>query len=212
MRQISERLAQTLGHNWRWIRPLARRYVKLVADKARLRERDVVKFLEADEAFQCACVRHRKRLRVQNWIAPQQELQPVPAAIAWELPAIESIGDLAEWLAVSAEELAWFADLKMLGSRNPNGRLRHYHYRILNKIFGSVRLIEAPKPRLKQLQRQIPKQIIEKVAAHPACTASPTTWLSQAISGSSGMLTASLLTWPPFAWTKVFRFITVRRE
>jgi RNA-directed DNA polymerase len=47
-------------------------------------------------------------------------------------------------------------------------RLRHYHYRILNKVSGSIRLIEAPKPRLKRLQRQILTEILEKIPSHPA--------------------------------------------
>jgi RNA-directed DNA polymerase len=46
--------------------------------------------------------------------------------------------------------------------------LRHYHYRVLAKLSGSIRLIEAPKPRLKELQRQILSQILEKIPPHSA--------------------------------------------
>ena len=102
--QIAKRLAHTLGHDWQWLRPLARRYAKLVADKARLRHRDVVDFLDGDEGFQRACVRHRDRLRIQHWMADPQEMQPVAAAEAWDLPVMASVADLAEWLTVSAEE------------------------------------------------------------------------------------------------------------
>ena len=33
--------------------------------------------------------------------------------------------------------------------------LRHYHYRVLAKQSGNIRLIEAPKHRLKEIQRRI---------------------------------------------------------
>jgi len=86
----------------------------------------------------------------------------------WDLPAIESAGDLAKWLGLTPAELRWFADLKALGYKHPEERLRHYHYRVLAKRFNSVRLIESPKPTLKDLQRQILLWILGKVVAHPA--------------------------------------------
>jgi RNA-directed DNA polymerase len=48
------------------------------------------------------------------------------------------------------------------------GRLSHYNYRILAKENGAIRLIEAPKSRLKQIQKQILKEILEKIPIHPA--------------------------------------------
>jgi RNA-directed DNA polymerase len=71
------------------------------------------------------------------------------------LPVIESIGDLADWLSLTTSELDWFADLKGLGYKPGNPRLRHYNYRILPKRSGGIRLTESPKPRLKELQRRI---------------------------------------------------------
>ena len=95
-------------------------------------------------------------------------MQPVSAAENWGVPAIESIGALAEWLGLEPSALLWFADLKGFGCRSERLKLRHYHYRILAKQYGNVRLIEAPKPRLKELQRQILSQILEKIPAHPS--------------------------------------------
>jgi RNA-directed DNA polymerase len=46
--------------------------------------------------------------------------------------------------------------------------LRHYHYRVLTKQSGAIRLIEAPKPRLKALQRKILAEILEKIPPHPS--------------------------------------------
>jgi RNA-directed DNA polymerase len=99
-------------------------------------------------------------------------MQPVAAAKVWSLPAIESVRDLAEWLHLSESELEWFADLKGLQSKpNPQGtgsRMTHYHYRTLSKKSGSLRLIEEPKPHLKQIQRQILSDILDRIPIHPA--------------------------------------------
>ena len=46
--------------------------------------------------------------------------------------------------------------------------LRHYRYTVVGKEAGGVRLIEAPKPRLKEVQRFIWKEILEPIAPHPA--------------------------------------------
>ena len=45
--------------------------------------------------------------------------------------------------------------------------MRNYHYKVLSKQFGQIRLLEAPKPRLKELQRIILREILERVLAHP---------------------------------------------
>src|SRR5215472_15637337 len=46
--------------------------------------------------------------------------------------------------------------------------LQHYHYRILPKRTGGVRLIESPKHNLKALQRRILSSILDRVPAHAA--------------------------------------------
>jgi hypothetical protein len=93
---------------------------------------------------------------------------PVPAARSWNVPPIETPGVLAEWLGITIDDLLWFADLKGLRCRKSSPQLRHYHYRILIKRSGAVRLIEAPKARLKALQKQILAEILSKVPPHSA--------------------------------------------
>ena len=95
-------------------------------------------------------------------------MQPVAAADGWHIPEIETPGALAEWLGVTYGELRWFADLKGLAYKNNQPLLSHYHYRVLAKQSGGVRLIEAPKPRLKGMQRQILARILEQVPPHSA--------------------------------------------
>jgi hypothetical protein len=166
--QIAARCGRTLGRQWRWLRSLAQRYVRRFEHQVRPRRRDVVQFLRDDPGFQRACRKYADELRVAEWIAEAQRMQPVSAARAWNIPPVESAGELANWLRLDAGEVEWFADLKGLEAIRGSARLRHYHYRVLAKKFGRIRLIEVPKPRLKQIQRQILSEILHQIPPHPA--------------------------------------------
>ena len=114
---IQERCARTLGHNWRWVGPLARRNRKEFAGQTRTRLRDVVAFLVRDRGFAQARRVHGEKLRVVDWVGEPQRMLPVASAAAWGVPEIASVGALAEWLGVRPEELEWFADLKDFNRR-----------------------------------------------------------------------------------------------
>lgn len=165
---VASRGSRTLGRSWRWLRPLARRYVKAFADGRRPRLREVIRFLLKDPGFERACSRHSVKLSIEQLLNEPAHMQPVAAAKYWEIPAIESVGGLANWLRLDLAELKWFADLKGLGYKSHSPLVGHYHYRILSKQFGTVRLIEAPKPRLKKLQQQILTAILDRIPPHPA--------------------------------------------
>jgi RNA-directed DNA polymerase len=163
------RCSRTLGKSWRWIRPLVLRYLGKFGTGTHPRHRDVVRFLRDDAGLQRARSKYSGELLASDWLTvPQQQMQPTAAAGPWDIPAIDAPGDLAKWLGLDPGELRWFAYLKGLGYKRTGEQLRHYHYRILAKRFGSVRLIEAPKPRLKDLQRQILRWILDKIPPHPA--------------------------------------------
>jgi RNA-directed DNA polymerase len=169
---IAARMSATLGKKWRWLKPLARRFVKAFDAHAHPRRRDVVAFLRADDGLKEAAYKHRGELKIARWVAEPGPMRPVNAARGWPVPQIETVGELAEWLKVSALELEWFADLRRLGARLGGGRyeapLSHYHYRVLAKGNGNIRLIESPKKRLKELQLKILGEILDKIPAHPA--------------------------------------------
>jgi len=46
------RCERTLARRWRWLRPLATRYIAAFAGKTRPRLRDVIAFLQNDEGLQ----------------------------------------------------------------------------------------------------------------------------------------------------------------
>jgi RNA-directed DNA polymerase len=161
---VAARAAITIGKDLRWMRPLARRYIRSFVGKVRPRHRDVVQFLLHDAVFQ----RHSQRLSVMHWLTEPARMQPAAAAVRWEIPAIESVGELCDWLQIELGELEWFADLRGLGYRQSRSRLQHYHYKVLAKRSGDLRLIEAPKQRLKEMQRRILAEILERIPVHSA--------------------------------------------
>jgi hypothetical protein len=167
--QVTLRASATLGRPWRWLRPLARRYVLAFDERTRPRVREVLEFFRRDEPLGKALVRHQRKLAVEEWLSGLHPMQPFGAAQAWNIPPIESAGSLADWLGLASTELAWLADLKGLCLRpGASGQLGHYRYRVRLKGSGGLRLIEAPKPRLKEVQRRILADILDRIPPHAA--------------------------------------------
>jgi RNA-directed DNA polymerase len=160
------RARRTLGRPWRWLQPLSLRYIETFAGRTCPRHRDVVRFLLEDQGFRRARMRHREKLSIAEWLAEPNRMQPVNAAQQWNLPVIETVGDLADWLSLHPDELDWFADLKGLCGKTGNPKLHHYRYRILAKRSGGIRLIESPKRDLKDLQRRILSSILDRIPPH----------------------------------------------
>jgi RNA-directed DNA polymerase len=148
---IVARATGMLGKRHRWLKPLALRYVETFGGQTRPRRSDVIRFL-AEE---------RRKFSVQRWLTEAAKMQPVPAAEAWEIPPIETVGALTDWLHLDPGQPEWFADLRGIGTK-------HYYYRLLTKTDGSARLIEAPKSGLKYLQRRILSHILERIPPHLA--------------------------------------------
>jgi hypothetical protein len=167
--QVVIRIDEMFGRRWRWVHPLAGRYIKAYEGQTRPRHREVVRFLLRDRGFKRAWSKYAHELSIGQWLTEPQQMQPVATAREWPIPAIESAPALAVWLGLSPGELEWFADLKGLARhRKTDQQLRHYHYRVFAKRSGNVRLIESPKPRLKELQRQILSLLLDEVPLHPA--------------------------------------------
>lgn len=83
------------------------------------------------------------------------------------LPQFDLLPDLAYWLGISLAQLEWLADLKRIDVFEPN-KYKHYHYSLIKKRRGGVRLIESPKTLLKQVQRNIYSGLLTKLSIHSA--------------------------------------------
>lgn len=85
----------------------------------------------------------------------------------WPVPAIDTVGDLAERLELDAGQLAWLADVKGL-ERTSAGKLRNYTYVRVPRASGPPRVIERPKARLKEIQRWILRELLVWIPPHDA--------------------------------------------
>lgn len=102
--------------------------------------------------------------RVRRWFA----LEPQMGRTPWPVPEITTLGDLAAWLEVDDPALEWLADVRGLERRTTAQRLRNYRYAWIPRRNAHARLLEAPKPRLKALQRRVARQILSAIPVHDA--------------------------------------------
>lgn len=163
---VVERGTTVLGKRRRWLIPLAERYLAEFEGRTRPRQREVVEFLLSDPEFDArvhALARKHPHRFVKSWITESPRMQPAPTASDWAVPSIATVAALAEWLDVTIDELEWMADLRQLGRHREAPRLQHYHYRVVEKRHGGVRLIEAPQLRLKTIQQRILAEILNHV-------------------------------------------------
>lgn len=190
-----------------FLTPLAQRYLDTFDGTTRPRFNDVMAFLQADSGLDTADRRFRRLLR-PHYVLDSPRMLPVAAAAQWEIPVIQTVAELADWLELSVTELDWFADLKALTQRRYCVPLRHYHYRVLTKRSGGFRLIEIPKQRLKALQRRILDVILNPVPAHPAthgfCRGRSTKTFASAHIGKQAVLRMDLLDFfPSFSGARI---------
>ncbi len=90
---------------------------------------------------------------------------PAPVFAGLDLPPLATLGALADWLDLPIETLDWLSDERRCLAKAADP-LQHYRYAFLAKRDGALRLIEAPKPRLKRIQRRILDEILAKAPVH----------------------------------------------
>ncbi len=113
-----------------------------------------------------------------NALAPQDALpvalirrvRAVPARPkppVWPVLPLPDATALAALAEVAPTELQWYADLRGLQRRVRDERLRHYRYCWRPSPHRPARLIEAPKDRLKLIQRRILRDVLSVVPVSP---------------------------------------------
>jgi hypothetical protein len=148
-----------------WIRTLADRLWRALPEPPPFR-RQLIALILSDKTFRTAMRRSKQLAIVRPTLEPAQPPARAEPIARWNLPSLASDGDLAAWLGLGVGELAWFAGVHG-GERNAGpGKLRHYRFVIVDKDNGNIRLLEAPRPRLRELQRKILRDILDRVPAH----------------------------------------------
>lgn len=124
----------------------------------------IVSVLEADAAFA------RSHAEASYHLQPgASRMQPLPGDLqTLPLPQIPTLRHLAMWLGLSDGELEWFCNTHRRYVNGPDPALHHYRYCWQTRADRDPRLIEQPKPRLKALQRELLKAILDRVPPHDA--------------------------------------------
>lgn len=165
---LADRGALILRRKYRWLRPLAGRIMAAFPEGSpRPRAARLAAFLEDDKGF--AKARRRCALSLRFDRLPQPMMSPAPGPPgSWPVPGITTPAELGRLLELEPNELDWFADCQGRERRADVEPLRHYRYQWVTKRSGSLRLLEAPKPRLKRLQRRILDEILSPIPPHDA--------------------------------------------
>ena len=129
--------------------------------------RRLERFLQQDDGFQLARIKHRLKI-VHRFLTPTP-MNPKPGAPStWRPPPLVTEGDICNWLGISHEHLTWLADVHGRERTRAVGPLRQYIYKWVPKRSGGWRLIEIPKSKLKEIQRRILAELLDKVPVHPS--------------------------------------------
>jgi hypothetical protein len=103
--------------------------------------------------------------RVEAFLDPPR-FNPAPPFAGLPIPALATEGDLAGWLNQSPGQLDWLSDERRTHDTATESRFQNYTYTFVSKRGGKQRLVEAPKARLKAIQRRILHEILSAIPVH----------------------------------------------
>jgi hypothetical protein len=159
-----------LGARPRWLGPVVTAVLRAYRRPPTDRPRELAGFIAALRQPLTPAQRRRfvpwrlpvPPTRVRAAVIRQRLVGPTRTVrMRWNTPRIDHVAALAEFFDVGGDELDWFADRREINRYARDPRLRHYHYTWLPH-----RLIEAPKPRLRALQRRVLDEILARLPVH----------------------------------------------
>lgn len=158
-RGLSDSALVVLGRRTRWIPALAGQVLELYPRPPLDRPRELAQVIAALPAARGA----RAAGPVAHPLVPtRMVLNP------WALPELHDLSDVASLLDVSQEELAWFSDPRHWARTAERTPLQHYRVSTRPAASGAIRVLEAPKRRLKAMQRRVWQQVLRRIPPHDA--------------------------------------------
>ena len=161
---LAERGSGSLDRWPDWMAALAFSAVALDRAAPVDRRAELVGFIDAFLRDRAAGPEGDRPPRILRALRPQRRAP----AHEWPVAGIPSVAALAERLELSLGQFAWLADVRGLERTVDREQLRNYRYRWLSRRSGLPRLIEAPKARLKEVQRWVLHEVLDHVPPHDA--------------------------------------------
>jgi hypothetical protein len=162
--RLVERGEQVLGERPRWLTGLAREILGQFGKAPNDADRTLREAIERARSFKRGMAPGKARSRIHTLLVSE----PSMGIRRWPVPELCTTPDVASWLEIAPSELDWFADVRGLNGEVAIPALLHYAFKWLPKRRGGHRLLEAPKTRLKALQRRILQDILRQVPIHDA--------------------------------------------
>jgi hypothetical protein len=146
-----------LGRRLRWVEPVVAAVLLAYRDAPGDRPRELARFVAEIRRTPSA-----RQIRVRRAVIRQRRVAPTRTVrMRWKTPRIDDLAALADFLKLDGDALDWFADRREINRHARDEQLRHYRYAWLPH-----RLIEAPKPRLRALQRRLLDEVLAMVPVH----------------------------------------------
>jgi RNA-directed DNA polymerase len=163
--ELVRRAARTLGSTPSWLPALLDELLVLFPEPP-------VESAELVAAITYSTEFGRGAAAARNAGAPLRAVPPKPPAPRvsdWlRLPQLGDPAELAAWLELSPGQLSWLADPYGFQVRTRPGPLHLYDYTWVTRPDRPPRLLEAPTPILKRVQRQLLHGLLDRVPVHPA--------------------------------------------
>jgi hypothetical protein len=145
----------------RWLRTLVDQVLEGYHRRPADRPRELAAYLQTRSAWGLAW-QHRRPPRLAHRAPAVTEMGPA----RWPIAELPDLAALARLLSLDQGELAWFADVRGM-ERSAAPPLRHYRWWVEPKR-GGVRVLAAPKPRLKEIQRRLLRHVLDPIPVHHA--------------------------------------------
>lgn len=152
-----------------WLRPLVAVVLRHFAQPPVDRDEELVALISDQDVFCASIWGGPDPIRIRRWLIPGPTMVPVdgPPQRFPVLP-LASLHVLADRLGLTPLELDWFADERGINAKTSRSPLHHYHHQWVRKARGGYRLLEAPKPRLRRLQRWLLDHVLAPIPSSPA--------------------------------------------
>lgn len=145
--EMAENAAIDLGHNHRWLQPLAKRVFSKLSKLQTKSAAEIEQIICSDKVFNQRIVKQFSRIEK----CPPSSLEQTPT----QKPKFTNVFQLADSLGMSAQEVQRIASCRT-----------NYRRKWIRKRTTGFRLIEAPRHRLKSLQRSILRSVVDSIPTH----------------------------------------------